>query len=352
MKRWMVGAVTVLAAVGGLSAPGVARASSGAWNQTYQVNTSGMFTDIAAISNSNIWAVGVLSGRKGRTIYQPFIRHYSGRRWKTVTIPGAPKFQSDQVSASAANNVWVFGLARGDVASTVAYRYDGSRWHKIQVPAETDLASAVTLGPKNVWAVGSSATIFAPGADSSATIFHWNGSRWRGYNLANGNLVAESISASATNDVWIAGGVWRGSVELAEAYRWNGKAWHKADLPRVRTGVPSVTAFSPANVWVGWDTATAAHVVHWDGRRWRALTIPADILADTGNVVPDGEGGYWFGDAAILTGDTWTSVPAIYATGGFGGVVRIPGTESFLQAAGVVNPGSTTESPTLYRFDL
>jgi hypothetical protein len=37
---------------------------------------------------------------------------------------------------------------------------------------------------------------------------------------------------------------------------------------------------------------------------------------------------------------------------GFGDIVRIPGTLSFLMAAGVENQGSSTEHPTIYRLDL
>jgi hypothetical protein len=351
MKRWMAGAVTVLAVVAGLAASGPATASSSAWYQTYQVSRSGSFSQIAAISRTNIWAVGDLWGKKGNTIYQPFIRHYAGSGWTTVTIPGSPKFESDQVSASAANNVWVFGLTPSSVAHSMAYRYDGSHWHKIPVPAETDLQGAVARGPNNVWAIGSSATVFAPGSHVSASVFHWNGTKWRGYNLAHGKLIPESISASAGNNVWIAGAVWTGSVARAVAYRWNGTGWHDTGLPRVLTDIPGVSVFSSANVWIGWDSSDKSHAMHWDGQHWHTLTIPNDVYANTRNVVPDGQGGYWFGDAAILTGSTWTSEPSIEATGALGSVVRIPGTESFLQPASVRNPNSTIQQPTLYRFD-
>ena len=351
MKRWMAGAVTVLAAAAGLAASGPARASSSAWYQTFQVSRSGNFSQIAAISQTNIWAVGDLRGKKGNTIYQPFIRHYTGSGWTTVTIPGSPKFESDQVSASAANNVWVLGFTPSSVAHSMVYRYDGSHWHKIPVPAETALEGAVALGPNNVWALGSSATIFAPGSSVSATVFHWNGAKWRGYSLDKGALVPESISASKWNNVWIAGAVRAGPAERAVAYRWNGTGWHNAGLPRVLNDNPRVSVFSRANVWIGWSAADRYHAMHWDGQHWHTLAIPGDVFADTGNVVRAGQGGYWFGDAAILTGSTWTSEPPIEATGGFGSVVRIPGTESFLQPAGVENTNSTIQQPTLYRFD-
>jgi hypothetical protein len=92
--------------------------------------------------------------------------------------------------------------------------------------------------------------------------------------------------------------------------------------------------------------------MHWDGQHWHTLTIPDDVYANTRNVVPDGQGSYWLGGAAILTGSTWTIEPSIEATGAFGSGVRIPGTESFLQPASVKNPNSTIQQPTLYRFDL
>jgi hypothetical protein len=350
MKRWLAGAVAVLVAAAGLAASGPAGAST-AWYQTFQVNRRGSFAEIAAISQNNIWAVGDLWGKKGNTIYQPFIWHYDGG-WVPVTIPGSPKFDSEHVSASAANNVWVFGLTPGSVAHSTAYRYDGSHWHKIPVPAKTYLQGAVALGPDNVWAFGSSGTIFAPGAAVSATVFHWNGSKWRGYNLAHGGLMPESISASAGNNVWIAGAVWTGKAYRAVAFRWNGTGWHNAGLPRVLTDEPGVSVFSPANVWFGWNTATKSHALHWDGQHWRTVTIPDNVYANTSNVVRDGQGGYWFGEAAILTGSTWTSEPIIEVTGGFGSVVRIPGTQSALLPAGVDNNNTPPQEPTLYRFDL
>jgi hypothetical protein len=352
MKRWMAGAGAVLAAAAGLAASGPATASSSTWYQTLQVNRSGSFSEIAAISQNNVWAVGSLWGKKGNTIYQPFIRHYAGRGWRTVTIPGSPKLESDQVSASAANDVWVLGLTPSSTAHSMAYRYDGSHWHKIPVPSETDLESAVVLGPNNVWALGSSATVFAPGSHVSATVFHWDGAKWRGYSVAHGTLVPESVSASAGNNVWVAGAVRAGKAERAVAYRWNGTGWHNAGLPRVLNDDPRVSVFSRANVWIGWSAADRYHATHWDGQHWHTLAVPDNLLANTGNVVPDGQDGYWFGDAAILTGGTWTSEPPIEASGGFGSVVRIPGTESFLQPAGARNLNSAIQKPTLYRFDL
>ena len=350
LKRWIGAAAAGLTAVCGLVMPGTAMASSGAWYQVYQVNASGDFSGIAAISKTNIWAVGDLFDKKGNTIYQPFIRHYDGSGWKTVTIPGFPKFESDWVHASAANDVWVGGLGNSSVAYSIVYRFDGSHWHKVPVPAQTYLQGVAVLSPTNVWAFGSSATIFPPSGNFSADVFHWNGSKWQGYYL---NFLPQSVSASSSGNVWMAGLTFTYPNQKVAAYRWNGSAWHSAVMPHpVPAAGPGVAAFSPSNVWIGWYSSTRSYALHWDGYHWHTLTVPDSVNADTLNIVPDGKGGYWFGYAAILTGNTWTSEPAIEVTGGFGSVVRIPGTESFLLPATVENSGSSVQKPTIYRFDL
>lgn len=80
----------------------------------------------------------------------------------------------------------------------------------------------------------------------------------------------------------MSGFAYRGSKQVAAAYRWNGRAWN------------------------------------------RYYEDPMDI-------VPDGEGGYWFGAQAILTGSTWTTEELPGFTGDCGDVTRIPGTTSFLR---------------------
>jgi hypothetical protein len=348
----MAGAVAVLAAMGGLGASAQAEASSAGWYQVYQVNTSGAFTGIATVSRTNVWMVGDAWNSKGGFVYRPLIRHFEGRSWKTVTIPGSPRFESVGVSASAADNVWVFGQT--STAGTVMYRYDGSHWRKIPMLADSSLSGpAVVLGPRNVWAIGSCADVFVRGCGLSDTVFHWNGSRWQGYSLDHGDVGAWSISASAASNIWIAGTEQRSKAQREVAYRWTGNRWRDAGMPAVRiadTVVPVVTAFSPGNVWVGWDFDD---VVHWNGHHWQTLTTPADLGPDTSNIVPDGKGGYWFGYSVILTGNTWTSEPpGEIATGSVGNVVRIPGTESFLLPGCAENSSFTTCRPTLYRFDL
>lgn len=72
MKRWMIAAALGLAVAGGIVTPGAARASSAAWYQVYQSGVSGSFYSIAAVSNSNIWAVGPTETSAGKTSYRSY----------------------------------------------------------------------------------------------------------------------------------------------------------------------------------------------------------------------------------------------------------------------------------------
>ncbi|MCW2934117.1 MAG: hypothetical protein JWM19_5079 [Actinomycetia bacterium] len=345
MKRWMVVAALGLAAVGGIVTPGAARASSSSWYQVYQSGFAGGFDQVAAISKSNIWAVGDIS-KAGKTVYQPFIRHFNGRSWQAVTIPDSAGSTSSWVSASASNNVWVGGLKNGPVATSVVYRWNGARWGKVPLPAMTAVGDVVALAPNNVWALAYSGTV-------PDDIFHWNGSRWQYYLPDTINFIPQGISASAANNVWVSGYSYSGRKQEAAAYRWNGSAWHAVSMPHpVVYDGPTVSAVSPSNVWIGYDaSSTRSYALHWDGHQWH--TVTPSYYASVYDIVPDGKGGYWFGPQAILTGSKWTNEQLPEFTGGNGpGVVRIPGTTSFLLNAAVATGNPSTEKPTIFQFNL
>jgi hypothetical protein len=344
VKRWMVVAALGLAAAGGIVAPGAAQASSSSWYQVYQADAIGSFNQTAVISSTNIWSVGDIStGTK--PIYKPFIRHFNGSSWQAVTIPDSSGSTSDWVTASSASNVWIGGVKDSPIQASVVYQWNGAHWTKIPVPGSANLQDVTALAPNNVWA-------FSLGSDITDTIFHWNGSKWRYYLSTSVNFVPQGLSASAPDDVWASGYERSGSKQEVAAYRWNGTAWDPVSMPHPAfdNGGPCVTTVSPSNVWIGWADNTASHALHFDGSKWHTVTTPN--YADPYNIVPDGDGGYWFGATAILTGSTWTVEQVPPFTGCFGPVTQIPGTTSALMNAGVQASGSSNPEPTIFRFDL
>jgi hypothetical protein len=263
-------AVAIAAGVAGIAAPGTATAGTTAdWHLDFQaVHAYGLFRSIAAISGTNVWAVADLYGGRAGRVYAPYIRHFDGNSWEAVKIRGA-RMTSDFVQATAPDDVWVFGLTPNSVHMTAsgAYRWDGKHWRKVPVPRYTYLQGVVALGPSNVWAFGSSDTL--PG-----DVFHWNGRKWRSYNL---NFSPQFISGSSARNVWLTGLARAGKKDKAAAYQWSGSRWRSVRTPHpiVDFG-PGVTAITRSNVWIGWDTATTAKAAHWDGRRWTELTAPGN----------------------------------------------------------------------------
>lgn len=285
------------------------------------------------------------------TVYSPYIERFNGTNWKEVGIPGS-KLSTYSVQATSASNVWVFGLSleSKDTAGTAAYRWDGARWHKIPVPAQTFLEGSVVLGPSNVWAFGDSGTL-------QGDVFHWNGSTWKPYNISSQNFFPLDISGAARN-VWVAGTISAnvsGTPAKVSAYRWNGTHWLAVSMPHpVVNDYASVSVFSRANVWVGADTTTRVSALHWDGQHWHAVSAPDNVVANSFDIIQDGMGGYWWGSFAHWTGHAWINEEAVspQGSGGDGRIVGMPGTLSFLMATGATNLGSSTEHPSIYRLIL
>jgi hypothetical protein len=349
MKRSMAVTAAVLAATAaaGVATPGTARASTpGSWYRIFYSSFTGSFQDIAAISKTNVWAVGEL-WHGSQTVYTPYIRHFNGSTWKEVAIPGA-KMSTYLVQATSASNVWVVGYVPNSDADAAAYRWDGARWHRIPVPANTQLRGMAVLGPSNVWAFGGSLSL-------NGEVYHWNGSKWQTY--PNLNINPQSISASSASNVWVAAFAYSGNTSREYAYRWNGSRWLAVSMPHpVDTYAVGVTALSPSNVWIGWINATTTAAVHWNGNRWQQVTAPSSIIADSTAIVPDGRGGEWWGPWVDYTGHAWVSHLTFspeFFSGSVGAPVRLPGTSSFLAAAGISNTGSSSvEHPAIFRIDL
>jgi hypothetical protein len=350
MKHKATAAAAVAAGLAlalGAAAPGTASASAaGAWTLAYRASGAGVFTDIAAISQTNAWAVGhPFNGNAD--VQQPIIRHYDGTGWKAVTIPGGTNFEADHVAASGARNVWVYGLAAGSVLdSSAAYRYDGSSWHKVPVPPLTVLVGMVTFGSSNTWAISSE----SPDNANAQSIFHWDGSRWHRYDLG---FTPMGISASSAVNVWVAGL----SAGRVAAYRWDGSAWHAARIyvhPGTIAG-PTMLASAPTDLWIGWETPFGlAGALHWNGHHWSDIDSPANLHASIG-IVRDGVGGNWFGAFARFDyGSKWTglSVPAAHGGASFGDPARIPGTRSAWLPASTASTVGSVQQPTIYHINL
>ncbi len=276
--------------------PGRLIASPGmSWRLVASPNASGnnYLYGLAAVSSSDLWAVGCSScddiGRSGVTL----IEQWNGTAWNIVTSPN-PGNAADLLRAAAADSatdVWAVGyqiVVGVGTDETLVEHYDGNSWQSVSdaPPSGISLLQGVAArSASDVWAVGLSEQ---PGYGSSSTfIEHYDGAKWTqsassspGYtNALNG------VAALSASDVWAVGSEGNGSTQAPLVEHFDGSTWSAMSLPVSLTSLDgafrSVVALATNNVWaVGYDidpssgAYTHTLVAHWNGATWSQVPSP------------------------------------------------------------------------------
>lgn len=118
---------------------------------------------ITAVSATDVWAVGTTRAPVRRAPYQTLSEHWDGHRWNIVASPN-PVAGNDvllQVAAISSSDVWAVGYDYGAGASPLVANWNGTKWNTVQVPVPNgtqynQLAAVATLSTGTVWAVGRS----------------------------------------------------------------------------------------------------------------------------------------------------------------------------------------------------
>jgi hypothetical protein len=127
----------------------------------------GTLSGIAAISSTDVWAVGA---NPNTSPGQPLIEHWDGQHWRIV--PGAPRTVGtlSAVAAISPTDVWAMGLAQ---SKPLIEHWDGTRWSRVPDGGNGYwLVGVAAVSPRDVWAVGDD-------GHSCPLVEHWNGTRWR-----------------------------------------------------------------------------------------------------------------------------------------------------------------------------
>jgi hypothetical protein len=162
----------------------------------------------------------------------------------------------------------------------------------------------------------------------------------------------DEVSAVGAGDIWALAG--------NKALHWNGRAWTAIKIPAAAGKQPysfgDLVATGPGSAWVLRSVvtptpSTEGDTLHWNGTRWQRVGgLPADIID---SIAPDGSGGLWATALDItpggfnlfyhLTGGRWTEVdpPAGIWDQEPEYLTWIPGTRSLWgTAAGLTNAGN------------
>jgi hypothetical protein len=189
---------------------------------------------VAAISPSNVWAVGY----KGSEGLETLVEHYDGATWREVTVAGGSSGELTSVSATGPNDVWAVGSTG---SRNLIEHFDGNGWSVRPSPqpgSGSSLESVSALSPTDAWAVGSKRGF---GAQESTFVLHWDGASWRDVatpnprNTADATNELRSVVATSKGDVWAVGTFENEQTSFHQdrtlALHWDGVRWSIVGSP-------------------------------------------------------------------------------------------------------------------------
>lgn len=227
--------------------------------------------DLAALSNSDVWAVGGVGT----------ILHYNGLTWtKEEILVNMNLYGVDVVDST-------HGWAVGE-SGTILF-WNGTTWTQVSSPTTSTLRSLSMSSSTSGWAVG-----------DGGTIIYFNGGSWVLTNSPVSTTLRSVAVSLDSSTAWAAGD---GGIVI----RLGETGWEP-----VTTGTPNdllTILLTPAlNVWVAGKYGT---VLRWNGISWNdysmdsIFTIRSIILGSVGGPIA---GGYYRGQGDILYwqgGNNW-----------------------------------------------
>lgn len=318
------------------------------WAQSASADVPGNYSQVFGISatSTDVWAVGGhrINGRHERTLTE----RWNGLRWSIVSSPNAGKGEENQlygVAALSNSNVWAVG---GHGSDALIEHWNGSGWRisrGASVFSGTSLQAVAGSASNDVWAVG------YEGWRQYPLIEHWNGSAWTKVAQPvppyTGGAQLFGVAALSPTDAW-AVGQWQGEPLFLH---WDGSSWSivAGPSPYYGGGLAAVAAASPTDIWavgtestiVGGNYVHRPLMAHWDGSTWTQVAGPdVGSTADATGiaVLPDSEA--WL--VGVLPGGQQQTLSEHW-DGTSWSIVQSPNPNQDAEFAGVaLMPGSNT----------
>ncbi len=205
---------------------------------------------VAAVSANDVWAVGNYSN-SSTGITRNLTMNWNGTNWSLVPTPNAASSTNvlTGVAAISASDVWAVGYyerSNGtEVASTL--HWNGTKWSSVNpnAPFYSGLYGVAAVSTSDVWAVGNQYS----GGTIPLTM-NWNGTKWSVVTSPNDGLSQlDSLAVVSASDVW-AVGYYYGGPTLIE--QWNGTNWSVVSSPSpgvLYNELLAVAADTSGDVW-------------------------------------------------------------------------------------------------------
>jgi hypothetical protein len=232
------------------------------------------FNAVAAVSATDVWAVGYRTPVYYTWITFPLIEHWNGSAWSIVPSPFSGQGELKAIVAIAADDVWAVGSRTANPYGSLLLHYDGSAWSVVQDghPADgTQINGVTATSSDSVWFGGST-----PALDGTLDTFveRWTGSGFVQEATPSVDEYSDfaALSAEPSGTVWGVG--WQspdlGYFEFAA--RSDGDTWSMQEVPGgpANNNLYGVLALSATKAWaVGYDTTGAFPLIlTWSGSTW------------------------------------------------------------------------------------
>lgn len=259
------------------------------WSQQSTLPKDSFPQALAVRSASDIWAVGSASA------------HWDGAKWTAYQLDRDPagRVVPDAVTTTTDGQVWTVGRSMGRSIKDgvpAIQSWDVKGWHRQSLPdtGKGELSSVTAVAPNDIWAAGA-AYATDEKSSQSALLLHWDGSSWQRI-TAPGPKGAHNwlggITAFAADDIWAVGGSTTGGAERPLAVHWNGTAWTEAKTPDVADGrLRAVGKAGNGELWAVGGKGAAPVALRWNAasNRWDQDAAP-DIVVRGFSTVPKSNG--------------------------------------------------------------
>jgi hypothetical protein len=256
-------------------------------------------TGVAAISPSNVWAVGFYE--KSTTSFRTLVEHWNGSKWSVVPSPNADSGENTlaAVAAVSASDIWAVGNRHGPGArgggarKTLVEHWQRGKWRIVPSPSpgpahgDGFLFGLAVSSAHQAWAVGTEPSRF-----SSTLAIRWNGTKWltaKTANPGNGDRFLQAVAAPSARVALAVGSDLSGNQTRALAERWNGTSWSLVPAASPGGDFNSLQAIAARNASQAWSVGArranqgarfTTLVEHWDGHAWTAASAPSPGAGD------------------------------------------------------------------------
>jgi len=266
----------------------------GASTATWQINSvigdpagQTLLNSVAASGPDNAWVTGAGCTDSSCASQGAIIQRWNGQSWQPFDLPDSSIFGFGfgvVVSTSSASNTWIFGADPNNVGYGV--HVTDSAVTQVTMPAAEgglSFTGAAVFSPGDAWAFGITGDF--NNAIFSSYAAHYDGQTWT--ELPTPPVVADSVSALSSDDLWILGQENFATASFAMA-RWTGSSWAVVPVPDATAlKLPAATIFtpisiladSPDDVWVtaGINTTcppcgfgSGVLLLHWNANGWHS----------------------------------------------------------------------------------